>query len=73
MGEDPYDLLQHLKAEDVKTFFDWMVLNYRGIKTDSTLGNYWRVFKRLYVRETGQAIDESMRSDIINVGRPPLQ
>jgi hypothetical protein len=57
-----------LKPEDVKTFFDWMEENHRqSIKADSTLGNYWRVFKRLYVRETGRIIDESMRKDIMNV------
>jgi hypothetical protein len=53
-----------LKPEDVRTFFDWMEENHKkSIKADSTLGNYWRVFKRLYVRETGQPINESIRTD----------
>jgi hypothetical protein len=68
VDEDAKTVLQDLKSEDVKTFFDWMEENHRkSIKADSTLSNYWRVFKRLYVRETGRTINESMRTDIINV------
>jgi len=55
LEEDPNALLRNLKAEDVRTFFDLIEENHgKGIKADSSLSNYWRVFVRLYVRETGR-------------------
>jgi hypothetical protein len=70
INENPKTLLKNLKAEDVKAYFDWIEDNFNGsITTDSSFSGYWRVLKRLYVQEAGRCMDESMRTDILNVRR----
>jgi hypothetical protein len=70
INENPKTLLKNLKAEDVKAYFDWIEDNFKGsITADSSFSGYWRVLKRLYVQETGRCMDESMRTDILNVRR----
>jgi len=72
LPEDPKILLKNLEAADVKAFFDWIEKNFKdSIKADSSLGEYWRVLKRLYVQENERCMDKTMSTDIINVrGRP---
>ena len=72
LREDPKILLKNLEAADVKAFFDWIEKNFKdSIKADSSLSEYWRVLKRLYVQENGQCMDKTMSTDIVNVrGRP---
>jgi hypothetical protein len=68
INENPKTLLQNLKAEDVKAYFDWIKDNFKdSIKADSSFSGYWRVLKKLYVQETERCINESMRTDILNV------
>jgi len=58
-----------LTAEDVKTFFDWLEDTHdKSIKAVSAMKDYWRLLKNLCLAETGQAMDESMRLDCLNVG-----
>ena len=72
INENLKTLLQNLKAKDAKAYFNWIENNFKGlIKADSSLSEYWRVLKRLYVQEAGRYMDESMRTDILNVRRRP--
>jgi hypothetical protein len=68
INENSKILFKNLKAEDVKAYFDWIKNNFKNsIKTDSNFNEYWKVLKKLYVQETGRCMDESMRTDILNV------
>jgi hypothetical protein len=52
--DSPRNFLRNLKADDVKTFFDWLEdAHYRKTKADGSLSNHWRALKRQYMRETG--------------------
>jgi hypothetical protein len=69
-NENPKTLFQNLKAKNVKAYFDWIEDNFKdSITADSNFNGYWRVFKRLYVQETGRYINENMRTDILNIRR----
>lgn len=68
MNEDAQDYLKRVKAEDIKTFFDWLMETHQNtIRADSSLGCSWRVLVRHYVNLTGQLMDENMKRDVIRV------
>jgi hypothetical protein len=57
-----------LTADDVKVFFDWIEVNFKGsIKAHSALSNYWRTLKRLHYEKVRKYMDEIMRQDCVNV------
>ncbi|KAF8849761.1 hypothetical protein BDZ45DRAFT_809712 [Acephala macrosclerotiorum] len=60
--------MQAISRRTLKTFFEWM-LNQRqekserrlaGIQSASTLGTYWKVFRLVYERATGEKIEGKM-------------
>ncbi|KAI1943088.1 hypothetical protein LOZ66_000783 [Ophidiomyces ophidiicola] len=59
--------LQNLDFGLVKIFFDWLRdKHHKTIRSANSVDTYWRDLKILYVRETGQILDEKTRSDCLN-------
>ncbi|KAH7306158.1 C2H2 finger domain protein [Rhexocercosporidium sp. MPI-PUGE-AT-0058] len=65
---DPARVMQAISRRTLKAFFEWM-LNQRqgkgkrrltGIQSASTLGIYWKVFRLVYERATGEKIEGKM-------------
>jgi hypothetical protein len=61
-------MMQAVSRRTLKAFFEWM-LNQRqgkggrrlaGIKSASTLGTYWKVFRLVYERARGEKIEGKM-------------
>jgi len=60
--------MQVVSCRTLKAFFEW-ILNQRqgkggrrlaGIQSASTLGTYWKVFRLVYERATGEKIEGKM-------------
>jgi hypothetical protein len=60
--------MEAISRRTLKAFFEWM-LNQRpgkggrrlvGIKSASTLGTYWKVFRLVHERATGERIEAKM-------------
>lgn len=65
---DPDASLQNLSSADVKAWFDWIKVNFRGsIKAHSALSTYWRTLKRLYFMKNLKTMGKLMEEDCINV------
>ncbi|KAI9717340.1 MAG: hypothetical protein M1828_007228 [Chrysothrix sp. TS-e1954] len=54
LDEDPLVLITTGSAQDFMTFFKWILDNYRGVKKQSALHEYFRVFKMLFDRHNKQ-------------------
>ncbi|PVH68648.1 hypothetical protein DL98DRAFT_542250, partial [Cadophora sp. DSE1049] len=66
--KDPAQVMQAVSRRTLKAFFEW-ILNQRqgkggrrlaGIQSASTLGTYWKVFRLVYERATGEKIEGKM-------------
>ncbi|KAG9246656.1 hypothetical protein BJ878DRAFT_533103 [Calycina marina] len=66
--KDPAQVMQAVSRRILKDFFEW-ILNQRqgkggrrfaGIQSASTLGTYWKVFRLVYERATGEKIEGKM-------------
>ena len=73
-------MMQAISRRTLKAFFEWM-LNQRqgkggrrlaGIKSASTLGTYWKVFRLVHERETGEKIGGKMNRHMHRVSTAPL-
>ena len=67
--------MQAISRRTLKAFFEWM-LNQRqgkggrrlaGIKSASTLGTYWKVFRLVYERATREKIEGKLNRQIHQV------
>ena len=72
--------MQAISRRTLKAFFEW-ILNQRqgkggrrlaGIKSASTLGTYWKVFRLVHERETGEKIGGKMNRYMHRVSIAPL-
>ncbi|KAF8855964.1 C2H2 finger domain protein [Acephala macrosclerotiorum] len=75
--KDPARVMQAVSRRTLKAFFEWM-LNQRqgksgkklaGIQSASTLGTYWKVFRLVYERATGEKIERKMNRHMHRVLR----
>ncbi|KAH8787515.1 C2H2 finger domain protein [Hyaloscypha sp. PMI_1271] len=75
--KDPARIMQALSYRTLKAFFEWM-LNQRqgkggrrlaGIKSASTLGTYWKVFRLVYERATREKIEGKLNRQMHRVLR----
>ena len=73
-------MMQAISRRTLKAFFEW-ILNQRqgkggrrlaGIKSASTLGTYWKVFRLVHERETGEKIGGKMNRHMHRVSIAPL-
>ena len=73
-------MIEAISRRTLKAFFEWM-LNQRqgkggrrlaGIKSASTLGTYWKVFRLVHERETGEKIGGKMNRHMHRVSIAPL-
>lgn len=63
----------------LRAFFDWMLNQRRGkrgrrlagIKSANTLGTYWKVFRLVYERATGNKINGKLSRNMRKVGCAP--
>ena len=66
MDEDPLSFLQHCTKEDIMTFLKWVLDEYR-VRKQSTLHEYWRVWRMLYRRCVGYSLHAKIAGDINDV------
>lgn len=75
--KDPARVMQAVSRRTLKAFFEW-ILNQRqgkggrrlaGIQSASTLGTYWKVFRLVYERATGEKIEGKMNRHMHRVLR----
>lgn len=65
MKKDHFRAYSTVSIGTLYTFFDWLLgrqrgkkgRKLRGTKTDSSLGNYWKVFRQVYERATSAKLD----------------
>ena len=61
-------LVKNLTVYNVKTFFNWLEETYKtSIKIVSALNNYWQLLKIFYVNQTNHVMNESMKTNYLNV------
>ncbi|KAI0410839.1 C2H2 finger domain protein [Xylaria grammica] len=65
---NPMETFQHISIKLLYLFFDWRLnltenkdgRKLRGIATRSSLGTYWKVFRLVYERATGDKLDAKL-------------
>jgi len=64
ISRDPHELFKAVSTKVLYNFFDWLLnqkrgkggRRMRGIKHKSSLGTYWKVYRLMYERATGDKI-----------------
>ena len=69
MNKDPLSFLEHCTKEDMMTFLNWTLDEYR-VRKRSTLHEYGRVWRRSYRRCIGYSLHTKVVGDITNVRIP---
>jgi hypothetical protein len=77
--KDPARMMQALSRRTLKAFFEWMLNQHEGkggrrlagIKSASTLGTYWKVFRLVHERATGEKIGGKMNRNMHRVSTAP--
>ncbi|KAF2679214.1 hypothetical protein K458DRAFT_422443 [Lentithecium fluviatile CBS 122367] len=77
LNKEPYRNFATVSIASLNTFFDWMLSQRRvkrgrrrrGTKHVSSLGTYWKVFRLVYERATGEKIDGKMNRSMRKVLR----
>lgn len=67
LNEDPISLIRADKNNNITTFFRWMLDKFSGVRSKSSLHNYWRRFRLLYARQNNRFMDEPMKRTIGSV------
>jgi hypothetical protein len=73
-------MMQALPRRTLKAFFEWMLNQHEGkggrrlagIKSASTLGTYWKVFRLVYERVTGEKFRGKMNRHMHRVSTTSL-
>ncbi len=77
---DPQKCFESVSLKFLYFFFDWMLSQKegkkgrkkRGTKKSSSLGTYWKVYRLVYERATGDKLNATMNRRMHRVGRPLL-
>ncbi|KAF2726763.1 hypothetical protein EJ04DRAFT_557793 [Polyplosphaeria fusca] len=64
--EEPIGLIKSAAAADYKTFFTWVLDHYPGVRTKSSVHQYWRQLKMLYKRHARKLLDKDTVNDVNN-------
>ncbi len=67
MEEDQQEHLQHASKEDIATFLMWMLDTYPRLRKRSSVHQYWRQWRMLYRKLTGQHLLDEIREEINDV------
>jgi hypothetical protein len=73
-------MMRALPRRTLKAFFEWMLNQHEGkggrrlagIKSASTLGTYWKVFRLVHERATGEKIGGKMNRHMHRVSTASL-
>jgi hypothetical protein len=67
LGENKLDFLVRSSKEDIMTFLKWMLDVYPGIRKQSTLHEYWRVWCMLYRKSVGHSVHAKVMEEVNDV------
>ena len=67
IDEDPETFLQYAGPEDFKTFLEWTLDKYPGVRARNSLGNYWRVLNMHILNQCRRELDDGIKRDVINI------
>ncbi|KAL5408048.1 hypothetical protein PMIN04_011537 [Paraphaeosphaeria minitans] len=64
--EEPISFIQSRDAADYKAFCRWTLDNCPGVKTHSTLHEYWRQLRMLYQEHANDRLPKNLKDDVNN-------
>lgn len=67
--EEPIPFIKGQNAADYKAFCQWVLDNCPGVKTHSSLHEYWRQLRMLYQKHANDWMPKNLKDDVNNVGR----
>lgn len=67
IDEDSESFLQKAQAENFKMFLQWTLDCYSRVWASKSLNNYWQVLNMHILNQTGCALNNSIKKDVINV------
>jgi len=69
LGRDPDSYMRVADRFDIKLFLEWILENYSGVQTKSSLDSYWGCFKMVLSSEYDRVLDRHSTKDINNVSK----